>query len=274
MIALSLKRVPAVPLEAEVITPDALAGLPLSEIAALPIVEGNARAPLGDFFAMQGEPGDEVIRIEGDCSRVKYIGKGMTKGRIEVRGDVGMHVGAEMRGGEIAVYGNAGDWAGAEMRGGLLRVEGRAGDLLGAGYRGSERGMRGGAILVRGAAGDEIGRAMRRGLIAVGGDAGEFTGAAMLAGSIFVLGRLGGRPGIAMKRGTIIAARAEGEPPALLPTFRFDCIYRPAWIELYLQALRQWRFAIPDALRSGRYRRYSGDLLELGKGEILTWTTA
>src|SRR5262249_19985410 len=156
MIALRLKRAPSVPLEAEVITPDAIAGLPLSRIAELPVVQGNARAPLGDFFAVDGDAGDAVIRIEGDCSRVKYIGKGMRRGKSDVQGDVGMHVGAEMRGGEIAVRGNAGDWAGAEMRGGLLRVDGRAGHLVGAGYRGSEKGMRGGAILVSDGAGDEV----------------------------------------------------------------------------------------------------------------------
>jgi formylmethanofuran dehydrogenase subunit C len=263
----------AVPLEAEVISPDTVVGQSLSSIAQLPIVQGNAREPLGDFFTVDGEP-DDAIRLEGDLSRVKYIGKEMTRGRIEIHGDVGMHLGAEMRGGEIQVRGNAADWAGAEMRGGLLRIEGHAGHLLGAAYRGSEKGMRGGTIVVTGDVGNEAGCTMRRGLIAVGGRAGDFTGVMMIAGSIVVLGELGIRTGTAMKRGTIIAYGGNDSPPPLLPTFRFDCTYRPPWIELYLRQLARWGFAVPDAFHGGVYRRYSGDLTELGKGEILAWTSA
>jgi formylmethanofuran dehydrogenase subunit C len=142
----------AVPLEADAVTPDRFAGQTREAIERLPVLHGNVTARLADFFTVRGEA-DDAIRLEGDCSRVKYIGKGMTRGRIEVAGAAGMHLGAEMRGGEIVVRGDAGDWAGAEMRGGVIRVEGRAGHLLGAAYRGSPKGMRGGTILVRGSAG-------------------------------------------------------------------------------------------------------------------------
>jgi formylmethanofuran dehydrogenase subunit C len=263
----------SIPLEAEVISPDTVAGQSLPTVAQLPVVQGNAEAPLGEFFTVEGEP-DETIRLEGDFSRVKYIGKGMTRGRIEIHGNAGMHLGAEMRGGEILVRGNAADWAGAEMRGGALRIEGHAGHLLGAGYRGSPKGMRGGTILVTGNIGNEAGCAMRRGLIAVGGNAGDFTGVMMIAGSIVVLGELGIRTGAAMKRGTILAYSRNASPPALLPTFRFDCTYRPPWIEVYVRQLAQWGFAVAEQLHGGMYQRYSGDLTELGKGEILTWTPA
>jgi formylmethanofuran dehydrogenase subunit C len=261
-----------VPLEAEVIGPDTLAGLSRSGIEQLLIVQGNAKIRLGEVFTVDGEP-EETIRLDGDFSRVKYVGKGMTRGRIEIQGDAGMHLGAEMRGGEILVHGNAGDWAGAEMRGGHLAIEGQAGHLLGAGYRGSEKGMRGGTIVVAGDVGNEAGCAMRRGLIAVGGKAGDFTGVMMIAGTVIVLGELGIRTGAAMKRGTIISYGGNGSPPALLPTFRFDCSYRPPWIELYLRELARRGLAVPDALHGGLYHRYSGDLTELGKGEILAWTS-
>jgi len=66
------------------------------------------------------------IVLEGDLSRAKQIGAGMTQGKITIHGDAGMHLGATMRGGEIAVHGNAGDWAGAEMQGGLIRIMGNA----------------------------------------------------------------------------------------------------------------------------------------------------
>ena len=144
--------------------------------------------------------------------------------------------------------------------------------LLGAAYRGSPKGMRGGAILVEGAAGNEVGCVMRRGLIAVGA-AGDFAGVMMLAGSIFVLGRLGIRPGAGMKRGTLVTVARDGDGPRLLPTFRFDCEYRPPWLPLYARRLRALGFAMPDGLAGTACRRYSGDFTELGKGEILVWTS-
>jgi formylmethanofuran dehydrogenase subunit C len=154
----------------------------------------------------------------------------------------------------------------------VLRVAGNAGHLLGAAYRGSPRGMRGGTILVEGSAGNEAGCAMRRGLIVVGGSAGDFAGVMMLAGSIVVLGGLGIRPGAGMKRGTLVAAARPGAVPRLLPTFRFDCEYRPPWLALYVRRLRALGFPVPEPLATARCRRYSGDLVELGKGEILLWT--
>jgi formylmethanofuran dehydrogenase subunit C len=273
VISLALRSAVQVPVEAETITPQALLGKRVSEIEALPVIQGNATARLGDFFQVSGEA-DGVVRLAGDCSRVKWVGRGMTEGRIEIEGDAGMHLGAEMRGGEILVRGNVGDWAGAEMRGGLLRVHGNAGHLLGAAYRGSPKGMRGGTILVEGAAGNEVGCAMRRGLIAVGGAAGDFAGVMMLAGSIFVLGRLGIRPGAGMKRGTLATVARDGDGPRLLPTFRFDCEYRPPWLPLYARRLGALGFPVPDGLVRTACRRYSGDFTELGKGEILVWTSA
>jgi formylmethanofuran dehydrogenase subunit C len=263
----------AVPLEAEAITPDGFAGRARADIERLPVLHGNVTAKLGDFFSVRGEA-DDAVRLEGDVSRVKYVGKSMTRGRIEIAGDAGMHLGAEMRGGEIVVRGSTGDWTGAEMRGGRIVVDGNAGHLLGAGYRGSPKGMRGGTILVRGHAGNEVGCAMRRGLIAVGGDTGDFTGVMALAGSIFVFGKLGIRAGAGMKRGTIVTYQRGDGPPPLLPTFRYDCDFRPAWIAVYLRELGALGFTPPGGTADGRYRRYSGDLTEIGKGEILVWTRA
>jgi formylmethanofuran dehydrogenase subunit C len=266
MITLRLKQEFTVPLEAETITPDAFLGRALADIERLPVIHGNAEARLGDFFSVAGASND-TIRLEGDLTRVKYIGKAMTQGRIEIFGDAGMHLGAEMRNGAVLVHGNVGDWAGAEMRGGLLRITGRAGHLLGAAYRGSPKGMRGGAILVEGSAGNEVGCAMRRGLIVIGGDAGDFAGVMMLAGTIVVFGKLGLRSGAGMKRGTIVVRTA----PPLLPTFKLDCEYRPTWLSVYLRRLHEWRFPVPEGMSDGAYRRYSGDFTELGKGEILAW---
>src|SRR5262249_55468910 len=169
MLVLTYKSTTTIPVEAECITPDNFAGKSAAEVAALPVQHGNAPAPLGEFFTLRGDAGDGEIWIEGDCRRVKWVGAGMTTGRITVRGDIGMHLGAEMKGGEIHVHGNAGDWVGAEMRGGRIHVHGDAGHLVGGAYRGSRAGMRGGVILVDGKAGNEVGGAMGAGLIASAG---------------------------------------------------------------------------------------------------------
>ncbi len=55
-------------------------------------------------------------------------------------------------------------------------------------------------------------------------------------------------------------------------TFRYACTYRPPHVGLLLRYLRG-RAGVPVADRyvTGKYERYSGDLAELGKGEILQW---
>jgi len=268
MLHLKYRSATTIPVEAECIRPDNLAGKSASEIAALSVQHGNAPAPLGDFFSVEGDAGDRIILIEGDCSRVKWIGSGMTSGEIRIHGDAGMHLGAEMLGGTIQVEGNAGDWVGAEMRGGQIRVLGNAGHLVGACYRGSRVGMRGGVILVHGKAGNEIGSTMRRGLIAIGGDTGDFAGASLIAGTVLIFGQPGIRLGAGMKRGTIALF---GPMPPLLPSFRLSCEYRPVFMRLYLQQLSNWGFTAADSFVDGRFHRYCGDLVALGKGEVLHW---
>ena len=188
-LTLTLREQPVVPLEAEVLSPDRLAGASRDEIEALPVWHGNERTRVGEFFAVSGA-GDDV-RLEGDLSRVKFVGAGMTAGRLTVAGDVGMHAGAGMRGGELHVEGDAGDWAGAGMRGGTLVVRGSAGRQLGGVYPGERAGMRGGEIVVHGDAGAQAGAGLRRGLIAVAGRVGDAAGLRMLAGTIVALGGLG-----------------------------------------------------------------------------------
>jgi formylmethanofuran dehydrogenase subunit C len=266
MLRLTYISTTTIPVEAECITPNALAGKTLAEIAALPVQHGNAPAPLGDFFRVEGDASDEQIVIQGDCSRVKLVGTGMTSGRLIIEGNIGMHVGAEMRGGSIDVKGSAGNWAGAEMRGGAIRVRGDAGHLIGAGYRGSRLGMRGGVILVDGNAGNEVGGGMRRGLIAIRGNVADFAGVSMIAGTLLLFGKCGFRTGAGMKRGTVAVF---GEKPQLLPTFRFDCVYQPAFLRIYLRYLRDAGFPVAAEFMARSYRRFNGDLVALGKGEIL-----
>jgi formylmethanofuran dehydrogenase subunit C len=261
---LTLHTPPSVPIEAEAISPDRLQGLSETEVAALPVLHGNRRAELGDFFHVKGSC-DGELRLEGNLERVKLIGCGMTSGRIIIDGNAGMHLGAAMRGGQIEVEGNASDWAGAEMLGGRIIVKGDAGHLLGSAYRGNRVGMLGGEIIIHGKAGNEIGNAMRRGLIAVGGSTGDFTGVNLLAGTIIVLGELGWRSGASMKRGTIVSM----QDARILPTFNYAGTYQPVFLRMYLLHLRRLGLPVEDIYINGQYRRWSGDGIELNRGEIL-----
>jgi formylmethanofuran dehydrogenase subunit C len=260
----TLRTQPSVPLEADNISPDKLEGLSVSDIEALPAYHGNEQVSLGDFFKIEGTANGEVV-VEGDLKKVKMIGTKMSQGRMVIHGDVGMHLGTGMSGGEIIVDGNAGDWAGAEMSGGLLEIKGNAGNALACNYRGTDIGMLGGEIFVHGNAGSEVGGAMRRGLIAVAGDTGDFTGVNMLAGSIIVLGNLGWRTAAGMVRGTIVSMHEA----RILPTFTYATTYKPSFLRLYLLRLREMGFPVEDAQLNGLYRRWSGDSVELNRGEIL-----
>jgi formylmethanofuran dehydrogenase subunit C len=263
-LTLTLREPPTVPLETEGLTADRLARLRRGEIEALTVWHGNRRARLGDFFTVSGN-GDEELRVEGDLRRVKFLGAGMTAGRLIVAGAAGMHTGADMRGGELVVEADVGDFAGVGMRGGRLAVKGSAGHHLGGAYPGERAGMRGGEIIVHGDAGDHVGAGLRRGLIAVAGRMGGAVGLRMLAGTIVAVGGLGATPGAAMRRGTIVAM----SQVTLLPTFAFACSYRPSFLRLYLGHLRGLGLPLTDEQIEGRYARWSGDGLELRRGEIL-----
>ncbi len=263
-LTLTLRATPQVPLEVEGLLPEAVDGQDAAQVAALPLLYGNEKVAVGDFFKVTGKANGE-LHLEGDLSRVKLIGAGMSRGTITVEGNAGLHLGAGMRGGEIVVNGNAGDWVGPEMAGGSITVRGNAGHMVGSVHRGGSVGMRGGEIIVHGSAGNETGNGMRNGLIVVGRDSGDFTGVSMNAGTIIVLGKLGWRSGAGMKRGSI-ASLHEAE---LLPTFSYACSYRPVFLRLYLLYLREHGLPVEDAGIGGEYRRYSGDSIELNRGEIL-----
>jgi formylmethanofuran dehydrogenase subunit C len=261
MLTLTLKEPTAVPLEAELLSPDTLAPLKNSEVRALPVLLGKRQRRLDDFLTVEGDGSDD-IELRGDLGKVKWIGRGMTRGRIRVAGNAGMHLGAYMTGGTIEVEGDAGDWAGGEMTGGRIHIRGNAGGQLGAAYRGSLSGMSGGEILVEGSAGIEIGMRMKRGLIAVRGPVRDFAGLQMKGGTIVLMSGAELRTGAWIERGTIISLR----PLHLLPTFRRACDYDPTFLRLYAKYLLPLGFTVP---MNGTYRRYCGDAAVPGKGEIL-----
>jgi formylmethanofuran dehydrogenase subunit C len=212
-------------------------------------LERDGRVQLGDLFEMKGEP-DSRIRFAGDLELADRIGAGLSEGEVVVEGSVGRE-------------------AGVGMTGGALVIEGNAGPRTGAALPGFKRGMTGGELIVRGSAGPEAGASMRRGLLAIGRGAGAQTGLGMIAGTVVVFGSAGPDAGLWSKRGSVVAL-GQITPPV---TYAYACTYQPAHLRVTLIRLRtRYRLPVKRAHLTGLYRRYSGDLAELGKGEILEWT--
>jgi formylmethanofuran dehydrogenase subunit C len=226
-----------------------LRGLDAAGIAAQEVwVEDEGRATVGDLFEVSGAPAP-AVRLVGDLTLMDGIGAGLSGGDLVVEGDAGRHLGQRMSGGSI-------------------EVRGSVGALAGGADPGAKRGMTGGEIVIRGSAGPMAGAGLRRGLIVVEKNAGEDAGRAMIAGSLLVFGSLGANPGLFSKRGSIVAFGPHA-PPA---SYRYACTYRPPHLWVTLGYLRsRHRVPVTPGQVTGRYRRYSGDLAELGAGEILSW---
>jgi formylmethanofuran dehydrogenase subunit C len=215
-------KVPSLRLEADNITPDAFAGKSADEIAALHVYMGNTRYTLGEYFSVAGSAGataaETAIVVDGDVSRVKYIGMKMTAGKITVKGSADMYVGAWMQGGTVTVTGDVDAFAGTGMTGGEILVEGDAGNYLGAAYRGDWRGMQGGIIRVGGDAGSDIGTFMRGGSIIINGNVDVHVGTHQEGGSIIVKGDAKSKVGGQMVEGEIYIF---GDIEVMMPGFQY-----------------------------------------------------
>jgi formylmethanofuran dehydrogenase subunit C len=262
---LTLKRQPDVPLEAECLSPDVVAGKSPDDVRALPVFHGKRKLRLDEFFDVEGTSDD--LELRGDLTRVKWVGKGMSRGMLTVTGNIGMHLGSGMKGGTIEVTGNAGDWIGAEMTGGLIRIRGNAGGQVGAAYRGSPWGMNRGTILIDGSAGIEVGMRMKRGIVIVRGPVRDFAGLQMKGGTLVLMGGAEIRTGAWMIRGTIVCLK----PVRLLPTFASCCTYDPVFLRLYARHFASLGVDVPIDPTAGNYERFLGDAAVPGKGEILFW---
>lgn len=259
----------SIPLEVDTVRLETVREQSTDDVARTLIQRGNRQVELGEFFDISGSASDNAMVWDGDCSRVKLIGSELTDGSIRVTGNAGMHLGAEMTGGEIVAEANVADWVGAEMHGGRIHVHGDAGHLVGAAYRGGRRGMTGGEILINGNAGNEIGHTLRRGLIAVGGRTGDAIGFNMIAGTIILAGNDHGiRPGAGMRRGTIAFLDPDGVPD-ILSTFQAAGRHPADFLNMYFAHLRGTGFPLPAGTSGATFERFTGDHLELGKGEIL-----
>lgn len=248
-----------IPVTADCICPDFVAGKSLREIELTQVWEGNRKVKLGSLFKIAGEigrtPNDCAIKITGNVSAVRRIGYEMSGGSIQVDGDAGMYLGERMRGGTISVAGNAGSWLGTQMHGGQIEVKGNAGDSVGGSVRGGTKGMRGGAITIHSDCGTEVGAWMQKGIIRIKGNCDLYAGVHMKNGTLFVERNCAGRVGANMKNGRIIVL---GNMGGTLPSFQFEEIRGNA--------------KAGDEKIPGPFYVFSGDVNEDGVGRLFART--
>ncbi|MDI9407846.1 MAG: formylmethanofuran dehydrogenase subunit C [Candidatus Pacebacteria bacterium] len=250
------------------ILPQNLGSQTLSEIEKIPLLYGNRRSPLGEFFTVSKTSGSEDgLEIIGDGSRMDEVAAGMIGGTVTIEGNLGHSVAAAMTGGVVTVMGSVGHGAGHGMKGGGLIISGDAGDGLGSDLNEGHGPMTGGVIRVAGKVGDQAAHRLNRGVILVGGSLGKGAATRMNGGTVVALGKIDSGLGVMSQRGTILAL---GGVQSLLPSFA-DCGNHDLVIHRLLgQGLRQIgaedfaaRLASSESLH-----RYLGDCAVAGMSEI------
>ena len=268
--SLSLRQTAATRLRMDFagLLPEVLCALPVGELAALQILQGNTPVRLDGLFDIESRD-DGMLQLELHTldDRIDNLGKDMQSGTIRVHGDVGLYAGRGMSGGELHIQGHAGDFCGSGLRGGVLRVAGDVGDCLGAPAGGELRGQQGGLIHVRGSAGARAGERQRRGICIVEGDAGELAAYRMIAGTLYIGGRPGPMAGHGMRRGSLLLRRP---PQELDANFRSNGEQVLGFLPLLLKDLQRLAGgSLDDLPLSAGVQRYLGDVAADGRGEIL-----
>jgi formylmethanofuran dehydrogenase subunit C len=244
-----------IPVTAECLSQDYVAGKSLREIELTQVWQGNRKVKLGSLFKVTGEigrtPNDCAIRIAGNVSAVRRIGYEMSGGSIQIDGNAGMYLGEGMEGGAVTVAADAESWLGTQMSGGHIEVKGNAGDSIGGSVRGGTKGMRGGTITIHGDCGTEVGAWMQNGMIRIRGNCDLYAGIHMRNGTVLVEHACQGRAGAQMTGGRIILL---GNAGGVLPSFHFEEIRERA---------KAGEEKIP-----GPFYVFSGDINEKGKGQL------
>lgn len=264
MIRLTAKHEPPVRVSLAGLVPESVANSSETEIARRPLVVGNRRSALGDWFSVESADGEADLVLEGPCRRFDRIGADMSTGTVRIAGNAGAYLGIGMKGGRVEVDGSAGYGVATAMSGGEIRIRGDAGDALGGALPGNRSGMRGGLVAVAGSAGAACGDRLRRGMILIAGDVGPGCGSRMSAGTIVVGGRAAREAGIAMRRGTIVVLSSlESIAPSFVDTGVQDLVF----MRLLSRMLAEFGFA--DLVeRFGPLQRWRGDLAVRGSGEL------
>lgn len=126
----TLKSKPAFSLNCSRLTPNNLAGLSLTQIQNLSLLNSKNSPKVADYFEVSGTDTENII-FNNPSSQLDFIGHKMSCGSIICQGDVGDRVGDQMRRGLILIDGNAGEYCGSRMVAGTIGVYGSVGKYAG-----------------------------------------------------------------------------------------------------------------------------------------------
>jgi formylmethanofuran dehydrogenase subunit C len=87
----------------------------------------------------------------------------------------------------------------------------------------------------------------------------------MLAGSLLIAGKAARGAGVGMRRGSLVAGRLERPLPGFRPAGPAD----DEWLRIYFRFLENPGIVVPGGWLQRGLRRFTGDHLALGKGELL-----
>jgi formylmethanofuran dehydrogenase subunit C len=262
----TLKIQPKFTLDVSPLVPDNLEGKTLTKIRNFKLVYGKETVKVDELFSVKGNDSNHIL-IEKSCDKLIYIGQGMTKGSIDIKGNAGDFLGQGLKNGVITVHGNSGSWIGNAMSGGRINIHGNVADYVGAGLPGDAYGMTNGLINIKGNAGDRVGDRMQRGIIIIQGKSGNFCGSRIHAGTVIALDKVGKHPGEGMRRGTIILAK---KPAHISATFKSCGNLKMQFLRLLFTQLAGMDTEFSLFNKYGPIaHRFTGDLARNGKGEIL-----
>ena len=251
-------------IDVEGITPSRLSGLSATEIASRPIRLGLHKAKLADVFEITGSPGDTIV-FAGTNTSVDHIGARLDGGTVIVDGDAGAYAGRRQKSGRLEIRGCAGEYLASRLHGGLVTVKGNAGDFLGAIRAGEKFAMTGGTVVVDGNIGARAGDRMRRGTIIARGKIGDHAGSRMMGGTIWTETGFGRDPGPLLRRGTLIGPSAD----KLLATYTDGGRHDLMILQIIWRHLSEAHGNLAPARPPAIVRKLSGDMAEMGKGELL-----
>ena len=174
---------------------------------------------------------------------------------------ISVQEGAFLESGEVTVAGDTGPYAGREMKGGILHIKGSAGAFACAS-------MQGGIAVIDGSAGTCLGHSMRRGVIVVYGEAEGDVLPEMRGGTVILAGGIAPDARLleGMNRGTVILPDERFVPPYFERAADTDLVF----LRFLFRQLREQGIQIPEEWLDIPFTRWRGDMVSLGKGEILT----
>jgi formylmethanofuran dehydrogenase subunit C len=246
------------------VTPDKLAGLSERDIASLSIRRGVTKVALGELFDVSGTVGDTLV-FAGTTDKIDNVGTGLKSGTVIADGNVGAYAGRKQKNGRLTIKGSAGDYLASKLAGGLVTVSGNAGDFVGGIKPGEKFAMAGGTVVVDGDIGSRAGDRMRRGTIIVKGKVGDHAASRMMGGTIWTEGGFGNDPGPLLRRGTLIGPSAE----KLLATFTDSGRHDLVILQIMWRHLDRELGPLAPQRPPEMIRKLSGDMAEMGKGELL-----